>query len=215
MSNRKQNKKKFRVATNNVATNEKSSKPTIWVTWITNPCFSYSQRKYRRERKTAVIPPFDKDTHNFERQKVAKIIEEKGFEVQQERPLFDIYKNWRVGHFFDIIASSKDELVAVEVKPTDKDCYNKQYAFAAAILDRNVDSFKYYVYEYKTEQFVQKVFPDFSTIRKEMNERVEIALDIVDAESVPSRYCSYFPFAKCAKHPQYGSLGENLFEVSV
>ena len=107
-----------------MATNEKSSKPTIWVTWITNPCFSYGQRKYRRERKTAVIPPFDKDTHTYECQKIAEIIEENGFEVIKERPLFDIYKNWRVGHFFDIIASSKDDLVAVEVKPTDKECYN-------------------------------------------------------------------------------------------
>lgn len=215
MGNRKQNKKRFRVATNNVATNEKSLKPTIWVTWITNPCFSYGQRKYRRERKTAVIPPFDKDTHTLERQKVANIIEENGFEVIQERPLFDTYQNWRVGHFFDIIASSKDDIVAVEVKPTDKECYNKQYVFAAAILERNLASFEYYVYEYKRGQFVRKLFPDFSKIRKEMNARVEIVLDGTNAESVPSRYCSYCPFATCVKHPQHSSLGENLFEVSV
>jgi len=209
----KENKKRFCIAAEKSATNKRVL-PKIWISWIANPCLSYAQRKYRKERKTAVIAPFDKDTHTLESQKVAKLLEENGFEVKQELPLFDTYKCWEIGHFYDIIAFSTDDIVVVEVKPTDKECYAKQYTIAAAILDRNFASFKYCVYEYLTEQFIPKTFPDFSEVRKEMNERVQIILDDVDAEPVPTRYCGFCPFATCVKHPQHDSLYEVVFEVS-
>ena len=163
---------------------------------------------YEKIEKVVEVGQFDSTEHKKNQESLKKYFEKKGYQVELEKLLVANYKNYKLGHYYDLIATKgkeENEKTVIEVKPEDMDYYIPQYLTAQAILRLNKIQFKYYVYEYNTQKMIFKNNFDNRIIVKFLNNKLKILQ--YDVPSVKmGNDCYYCHFGQCINHPLHTQI---------
>ena len=160
---------------------------------------------YEKIEKDVEISQFDSTEHKKNQEILRKHFEKNGYQVELEKLLVANYKNYKLGHYSDLIATKENEnkeKIVIEVKPEDIDYYIPQYLTAQVILRLNKIRFKYYVYEYNTQKMIIKNNFENRMVVKFLNNKLKI-LQYDEPGVKIGNDCYYCHFAQCINHPQH------------
>ena len=160
---------------------------------------------YEKIEKVVEVGQFDSTEHKKNQEILKKNFEKNGYRVELEKLLIADYKNYKLGHYYDLVATIENEekeKIVIEVKPEDMDYYIPQYLTAQAILRLNRIRYKYYVYEYNTQKMINKNNFDNRMIVEFLNSKIKILH--YDAPALKmGNDCYYCQFAQCINHPRH------------
>lgn len=177
----------------------------LWMSYLTKECNRQLKWLCEKVEREIDVPQFDSTEHNKNQEQLKRKYEKQGYKVELEKLLVAQYKEYTLGHYYDVVAEKENDRIFIEVKPKDSDYYVPQYLFAQAILRLNKIKGYYYVFEYTTQRIRIKNNYFNSNIVEFLNERLNVLYEINPSMKIGNG-CQYCHFSQCINHPKHHTL---------